>query len=234
MTGFVAKTLVTGLVVAGFTSQRPLPFLQKDKVITYSSYVKSPGDKVNQYSTIVEIETVSSSDLYSHSAGTVRFEGSSDDNDYRYKQEFSSDSFAFYASGRNHIYDRVADNYTKLKLDLMDSLQYPFQMKVGDTLRSCISKFTISVGESKSKSVMSFTNRYVVKLDTLNLPIGKITAWKIEAEMTNKSVASAYGSSKKETVSCKLYEWFNADYGIVKSEREIEGVFTSVELKSIK
>jgi hypothetical protein len=233
MTGLFVKTIVTGLVVVGFTSQRPLPFLQKDKVITYSSYVKSPGDKVTEYSTIVEIDNVTSSGSYSHSEGTVRFEGDADYNDYRYRQEFSSDSTAFYASGRNHIYNRI-DNEYKLKIDQQDSLQYPFQMKTGDSLRSCVMKFTISIGESKSKSVMSFTNRYVVKLDTLSLPIGKITAWKIESDMTNKNVASAYGSSKKETISCKLYEWFNADYGIVKSEREIEGVFTSVELKSIK
>lgn len=233
MTGLFAKAIITGLVVAGFISQRPLPFLQKDKVITYSSYVKSPGDKVNEYSTIVEIENVTTSGSYLQSEGTVRFEGDADYNDYRYRQAFSSDSVAFYASSRNHIYNRI-DNEYKLKIEQLDSLQYPFQMKTGDSLRSCVMKFTISIGESKSRAVMSFTNRYVVKLDTLSLPIGKITAWKIEADMTNKSVASAYGSSKKETVSCKLYEWFNADYGIVKSEREIEGVFTSVELKSIK
>lgn len=233
MTGLVAKTLVTGLVVAGFISPRPLPFLQKDKEIIYASYVKSPGDKVNQYSTIVVIENVSSSGSYSHSEGTVRFEGDADYNDYRYRQDFSSDSFAFYASGRNHIYNRV-DNEYKLKIDQLDSLQYPFLMKTGDSLRSCVMRFTIAIGESKSKSVLSFTKRIVVKSDTLNLPIGRIIAWKIESEMKSISVATALGSSQKETSSGKLYEWFSPEYGIVKTEREIQGLFTSVELKSIK
>ncbi|MCK6640548.1 MAG: hypothetical protein L6Q81_10695 [Bacteroidia bacterium] len=233
MTVLFAKTLVTGLVVAGFISQRPLPFLQKDKVITYSSYVKSPGDKVSEYSTIIEIDNVTASGSYLHSKGTVRFEGDADYNDYRYRQDFSSDSIAFYASSRNHIYNRV-DNEYKMKIDQLDSLQYPFQMKTGDSLRSCVMKFTIAIDESKSKSVLSFTNRKVVKSDTLNLPIGRIIAWKIESDMKSVSVATAFGSSQKETNSGKLYEWFNPDYGIVKTEREIQGVFTSVELKSIK
>lgn len=233
MTGLFVKAVITGLVVAGFTSQRPLPFLQKDRLITYSAYVKSPGDKVNEYSTTVEIESVTASGSYLHSEGTVRFEGDVDYNDYRYHQDFSSDSIAFYASGRNHIYSRI-DNEYKIKIDQLDSLQYPYQMKTGDSLRSCVMKYTIAIDVSKSKSVLSFTNRKVVKSDTLNLPIGRIIAWKIESDMKSMSVATTFGYSRKETYSGKLYEWFNADYGIVKSEREIEGVFTSVELKSIK
>lgn len=233
MSGLFAKAIVTGLVVAGFISQRPLPFLQKGEEITYAAYLKRPGEKMKQYLTIVEIENVSSSESYVHSEGTIRFIGDADYSNYKYRQEFSSDSLAFYSSGRNFLYNR-ADYYYSLKIEQLDSLEYPYRMHLGDTLRSCVMKFTIAMGETKSKSEMSFTNRVVLQLDTLDLPIGKIAAWKIEAEMTNKSVASALGTNKKEANSCKLYEWFNADYGIVKSEREIEGVFTSVELKSIK
>jgi|GEM_PF-1966881 len=233
MTGFIAKTIVTGLVVAGFISQRPLPFLQKDKVITYKAYVKIAGDKLKEYLTVVEIEQVTSSGSYVHSEGTVHFDGDAEYSNVRYFQEFASDSAAFYSSGRNFIYNRT-DNVHKVKIDQPDSLQYPYQMKLGDSLKNCIVKFSLSSGQSKSKGELSFTNRVVINPDTLNLPIGRIAAWKIEADMTTQSVTSALGKSKRETNTCKLYEWFNAEYGIVKSEREVGGTFTSVELKSIK
>jgi hypothetical protein len=234
MTGFFAKAIVTGLVVAGFISERPLPFLKQGSEITYSAIVKSPGDKVKQYKTVINIENSSRNGSFRSASGTVHFEGDPDFKDIKYLQYFSADSLAFYASCKNYIYNSYDDKMASLKLDNNDSLIYPFTMKTGDTLRSSTLRFTVSVMGAKSKCVMNFDKRIVVRHDTLDLPIGRIAAWKIESEMNLNTVVSAYGSTRKEKQSGKLNEWFSPEYGIVKTERDMDDHSTVIEMSLIK
>jgi L-rhamnose isomerase len=81
---------------------------------------------------------------------------------------------------------------------------------------------------------MSFNDRVVVGLDTLDLQIGRIAAWKIESEMNLNTVVSAYGSTRKEKQSGKLHEWFSPEYGIVKTERDMDDHSTVIEMSLIK
>lgn len=117
-----------------------------------------------------------------------------------------------------------------------DSLVYPFDMKIGDTLPTGYRKNTFINPWSSGVSNSFYFNRRVTAIDTIPTPLGKIPCFRVESKESHYSKYD-YPKMKdhEEYTEIILHTtWFSPEYGIVKEEWvKREGKYKMV-LQSIK
>jgi hypothetical protein len=162
-------------------------------------------------------------DVYSYK-GVLNIEGTDQREDDQHKTTLAY-RLAFYHDSLNWSVDAInllqcpVAYSSNFFFDLSsDSLVYPYNMKVGDTLPPASAMEVIRATTSNTRSI-AIVNRKVVGTEIMDWPNSKPTAYKIESTQINVSIADygALGKIPSETKSART-DWFVPSSGIVRTE----------------
>lgn len=145
--------------------------------------------------------------------------------------KFAYDSLNFYVFTVNRLYPHIPENDDKRIVMEGDSLIYPYNMHVGDSLPEGYGTLTEVDSEYKIITDIEVCGRYVSKLDTLELAFGKVAAYKIESteKCTDRDESGITGKTKRTRT-----EWFSPQYGIVKVHAVLDdGTYTETTLFNV-
>ena len=210
---FAGIACVCSLLAGGEKLSRPEPFLTTGNKIVYTFYDHRSGD-VNIWNHTLFIRNVST-DGKRTSVNAILALVENGRSDTKWSQGFACDSLNFYAYATNWCYVMVDEEGVR-SVASGDTLVYPLNMKVGDTLPGATATEKEDWHSVISHTQMDFMHRKVEALDTLEIPGGKITAFRIISDVR---VTSIHTSGKSKEVS-KATEWFSPVYGIVKRKYE--------------
>ncbi len=119
--------------------------------------------------------------------------------------------------------------------EFSDSLVFPYNMKVGDTLHTAHAYKKMSLKGDFWELDNFYYNRKVMERDTIISPVGKIPTLRIDYKISShmKRKHKMMGD-KEETDLHYCSVWFSSEYGVVQTEvTNIFGV-TKTTLESIK
>lgn len=217
------KPLVAGVLFSSFFAAssllvNPELIFSKGTLYVYKGEILLKGQKNLKYVEYVKITDVTVSGNNKSSSGLLTYtfdKGQPADPSYC---KFACDSLNFYIHTSNFAFQ--TEESIKKGSDVItgDSLIYPLQMKVGDTLPDAWYKNVRSANDVSSTTTVKYTNRKVESLDTLNLAFGKIAAFKITMTETSQTKGNSRYTGKYDNKEVKPNtEWFSPELGIVKS-----------------
>lgn len=161
-------------------------------------------------------------------------EGYTDDGQFipAWYMQYGYDTTNFFAFAVNRSYPNIPEASSGARVIMEgDSLVYPYKMKVGDSLPGATGTRTDVTNGYKAISSVEITQRFVSRLDTLDLPAGKVPAFKIESTDKWRYV---YGGDPKDPSTRHYTEWFSPQYGIVKVHDDLgNGAYTETTLYSV-
>lgn len=145
---------------------------------------------------------------------------------------FAYDSLNYYVHAVNYSTSRVSKE-SRANLEANgDSLWYPLNMKVGDTLRDSWFKSVSSGNDVFTMSDTKFRKRKVVAADTLQFSFGAVPVYRIEMTRVDdvrfKSPATGEQTTRNET---KITEWFSPRLGVVRAVYEYDRYVQRMELE---
>ncbi len=145
--------------------------------------------------------------------------------------QFACDSLNYYVHAQNFL-NRDIETIKKGEDETSgDSLIYPLQMKVGDTLPDAWCKIMLTNRGETTSGLMEFTRRSVEALDTLSLPCGKVAAYRVVALRVISSKGNSQYSGKTEVQDyVTMTEWFSPQLGIVKAQEKGVRYFSIISL----
>ncbi len=119
--------------------------------------------------------------------------------------------------------------------EFSDSLVFPYNMKIGDTLHTAHAYKKMSLKGDFWELDNFYYNRKVMERDTIISPLGKIPTLRIEYKISShmKRKHKMMGD-KEETDLHYCSVWFSSEYGIVKTEVTTKFGMSKTTLESIK
>lgn len=212
-------------------SDRPRAFFKEGNKITYTITAEN-GAK--SYS-VISIQSVTAKG--SSSTSIFAKDQRQDDqrkSTFQYRLTYYSDSLHWAVDALNHLNIPMAysSNYF---VDLKsDSLVYPYNMKVGDTLLPASGSEILS-GTLKNERHIQFLNRKVAAQENVMVNGESLQAFRIECRTISKSIADygALGKIPTETIYT-FTEWFVPSKGIVKSESKSNTGVTRWEMNVVQ
>lgn len=212
---------------------RPEPFFSADNTIsyTYATIPKMGSSEKNSYK--IKVLNVSGNEPNLLSTCVMMLYNSRGGITALYSLRFACDSNAYYVHATNWTY-AVADDKTSEFSG--DSLVYPLDMKVGDSLPDAWTLRVANNRELSGKFKIDFVNRYVASYDTLDTPMGKTPAFRVNTTMkySSRYTAEHSGAHAKKDDQV-ISEWFAPGIGIVLTEiRDLEYGDTRIVMDSYK
>lgn len=135
-----------------------------------------------------------------------------------YLVQFACDSLNYYVHALNWSYFNAANKKNLPQVSRGDSLCYPLNMKVGDTLLPASFHTVKDVEGAHIVSDCRFSGRKVVALDTIKDAFGTVTAFRIEMMKDDFSKAtSSYANLYETSAKTEVVEWFSPQLGVVRS-----------------
>jgi hypothetical protein len=224
--GLLAASIVAATVSA---PDYVAPYKKKGNSIVYV-FSDHRDKKTERYDHTVKITDV-------RQQGSVRIvnavQGYTDKGQFlpQWYMKFGYDSLHFFAFAVNRAFPNIPTRPDARISMEGDSLVYPYAMKVGDSLPGATGIRTDIEKQYKSVSTVTVFRRYVSSCDTLDLPYGKVAAYRIESAEKWEDVSSV-STKTIETRECT--EWFSPLYGIVKVHTDLgNGTYTETTLYSI-
>lgn len=117
-----------------------------------------------------------------------------------------------------------------------DSLVFPFDMKIGDSLPTAYNKNAWTNKYSSGTDNHFYFNRKVTAVDTIPTPMGKIPAFRVEFKDSHYYKYN-YPQMKLDSEYTEIVigsEWFSPEYGIVKWQTEGKNGASKTVLQSIQ
>ena len=119
--------------------------------------------------------------------------------------------------------------------EFSDSLVYPYNMKIGDTLPTAHAYKKMSLKGDYWELDNFYYNRKVMEKDTVVTPLGNIVAFRIEHKMSSRMNRKSKLMGDKSEVDLHYGSvWFSLEYGIVQTEMTNKFGVTKATLESIK
>jgi hypothetical protein len=197
---------------------RPEPFLHEGNVIRYSSVVRAEEGK-KSVKMELRIFKVDAHNGHMRIEGVLHQYGANGKIAASYRSDFACDSLAFYADTENKFYRSANPTPGVVQICIGDSLIYPLNMKVGDTLSGANASEEFRSDRTSLSTRITYHDRVVAQQDTLALAFGKIPAFRIVTTVTGTSIGDYADFGKRhESSTYTLVEWFSPAYGIVKAE----------------
>lgn len=221
--------------VFGGELQRPEPFFTHQNIITYSivNYPKDGGgEKQNADLKIVSVVNAGSR---TSSSGILTYYNRKGQPSVLYRMRFASDSMNFYVHSTNWSYESL-DSEKDGSVYTGDSLWYPYNMKVGDTLPDAWTLRETHSDDFSGKFRTEFKSRKVVSQDTIDTPFGKTVTFRIDMVLKFSSKYNSHYSGKnKNQDEITVSEYFSPEIGVVKTEyRDAEYGVTRIVMESYK
>lgn len=215
--------------------KRPEPFFVPHNVLSYSYSVTPTEVKAYSLQAVLEITKVTTVNQSAYSEGTLTYGSRSGGATVIYRVRFACDSQNYYVHCTNWLYEPVEPmKGVELKIS-GDSLWYPLNMKVGDTLRSATASEKYASPTVKDAYTVNFINRKVVAQDSLSTPSGKQVAFRIEMNVSYNSVYDSQEVKGRKKQNIEVSEWFVPAIGVVKSEyRDPSTGVTRISMDSYK
>lgn len=229
-----AGIAISAAVLLGATeTSRPDPFFQSNNQITFSEATETKGWGTTRMNSILTVESIIEKQGGVSSVCKVEHYNEQHKLTHEYRWRFAVDSFNFYVHASNWLHEKWTTD-TDYKYS-GDSLWYPFNMKVGDTLRSAWAVKDFNTNGVVGGEQWAFKNRKVVALDTFELTIGKIVAYKIEMHVVGTSkTKDQHTGNQTNFTEYDAVEWFSPSLGIVKSLYMTKYGDTRVVMESYK
>ena len=227
-------TIAAGIIFVSGEVKRPDPFftVSNQVVYTITTHPKNGGGSRMRSELIVKTVQMSGASVFSSLDYT---QYNKNDAVYMRSQwNFGCDTTCFYVHATNWTYGLTLPGYQNQFSG--DSLQYPLNMKVGDTLANAWAKRMTEARSYTTQRDLIFSDRVVAGIDTLLTPAGVLGAFRIEMTLSGTS-KTTYKSGDRSTdiVKASVTEWFAPEIGIVKSEtRDPEYGVTRMLLESYK
>lgn len=203
-----------------FTSDapvRPDAFLKTGNEITYSAIARVNTSNTEHDRMVVRIKNVEVNGTHISSSAMMAIyrEQETDIRDL-YTMNFACDSLNFYVYATNWLY---RDAVPRAEMEYRysgDSLIYPLNMKVGDTLPGASAKKYWKSPKGSGGSTTTFLSRKVTAHDTLDLACGKIPAFRIDFSIRMSDVYTG-----KPDALYDVTEWFSPSIGVIKTEYQL-------------
>lgn len=136
-----------------------------------------------------------------------------------YLFQFACDTVNFYVLSANFAYRSIDEVENGKDQTIGDSIVYPLNMKVGDSLPNAWCKSIDNFQEGSSMTTIVFKHRYVEAIDTLKLPCGMIPAFRTSSLRSSRVIGSSkYLGNFDNTLDVHMKEWFSPALGVVKVE----------------
>ncbi len=147
--------------------------------------------------------------------------------------QFACDSLNYYVLAQNRLFRQIDLIRKEGDRSTGDSIVYPLQMKVGDTLPDAWCKNVVNHSEGTTVSFFEYKHRKVESLDTLSLGCGSIPAFRIVSVQTSTSkVVSSISGKREVKESADVTEWFSPQFGVVKSQGKTDTYISVIGLDS--
>lgn len=212
----VGIAFTTSVLLGTAKPERPDSFFQPNNQVTYSESTVTRAWGTTRNTSILTIESVIEKQGGVSSVCKAEHYNEQHKLTHEYRLRFAADSSNFYVHAANWLHERwtTDGNYQYSG----DSLWYPFNMKVGDTLRNSWAAKDFNTNGVAGGEQWVFKNRKVVALDTFELTIGKIVAYKIEMHVVGTSkTKDQHTGNQTNFTEYDAVEWFSPSLGIVKS-----------------
>jgi hypothetical protein len=228
--------LITCLLFAGDQPKSPEVFFEQGATLMYEGQTSFPGRRAARYTCTLKIEKSERNGKHCSSTGTIAYTFRSRALGYSILCRFAADSLNFYVHTTNFAQRSTTELEQSVADDAGDSLIYPLNMKVGDTLPGAWYTSTKSQsGVFISTDDVRYTKRRVESLDTLKLGVGPVPAYRITmTEVASKRSSSPHTGNETNTASRQMTEWFSPVYGIVKMQNGRSGGVDMIELVSCR
>lgn len=226
---------VSVAIFSGGELKRPEPFFTHQNIITYSivNYPKNGGgEKQNAQLEIVSVVNAGSK---TSSSGILTYSSRKRQLSAMYRMRFASDSANFYVYATNWSYETV-DADKEGSVYSGDSLWYPYNMKIGDTLPDAWTLRETHSNDFSGKFLTEFKSRKVVSQDTIDTPFGKTVTFRIDMVLKfSAKYNSHYSGRNKNMDEITVSEYFSPEIGVVKTEyRDSEYGVTKIVMESYK
>jgi hypothetical protein len=221
---------LTGFSFTILSVVRPEPFLKKSNKITYA-ITSENGSK--SYSEIT-IQSVTENKGQTLILARDQRLNEEHNTTFSYRMSYYSDTVNWCADALNYLNAREIYSSNLMVELTSDSLVYPLNMKVGDTLPGA-SASEIMRGTYSNERHIRFQNRKVTVVENVACGGETVPAFRIECTMTYQTV-SDYGALGKIPITSEstLTEWFVPAKGVVKSEIKSKTGVTTTLLEGTK
>lgn len=215
------------MMVSPEPASRPDPFFVEGNELLYRTVVVPRDGAGTDVQATLRIKNVVKRGSTVVSEGELGYPDVSKVLSWKYRVRFACDSLNFYVHAMNWLYEPISKDLDFESVYEGDSLAYPLQLKVGDTLPSAHAKRSYAAKGTRDLTVMDFTERKVVSLDTIETAFGMKTAYRIEMKVhTTSKYISGPGGKRESGIAYMIDEWFIPATGIVRSEYAVGNVGT--------
>lgn len=225
--------LLTGIALVSLTligspeqSGKPDHYFQKENFIRYRITTTYADASWGSESTFSVGEVATNSSGIRSSTGLYEVYEDGKKSELVWKYGFAQDENKFYANTTNWCWPWYGDDKNVVFSCVGDSIEYPFNMRAGDKLKGGYCNRSMKKKGFLSKDSIVVTKRVVVGADTLHVPFGDISTWKITSEMHDHSV-TVWDADQRNDERDRLIivtEWFNPVIGVVKRLEVEEGL----------
>lgn len=231
---FAGVAIATSVLMGAVEVTRPEAIFKVGTEFRFTGDVDLKKGKKYDYASsfkVTEVIRGGTNNWFCNATMTYVFDNEPDRKSYLF--QFACDSLNYYVLAENYAYREVEKVINGENSTSGDSLVYPLQMKVGDTLPDAWCKTRIHFAEGSSTGLIEFTERKVEGLDTLNLSCGKIPAYHIVATKTSRAkVNTSYSGKQEQKDVVTMEEWFSPQLGIVKAIEKADASTSIVFLLS--
>lgn len=221
------------LLIGSEEITRPEVIFKTGAEFRFSGDVDAKREKKQKYVSSFTVNDViqDGQHWFCNSTMTYLIDGMSEVQNYLF--QFACDSLNYYVISANFAFRKTEDILKGNDFSTGDSLVYPLQMKVGDTLPAAWYRMVTSNQDGSSHATADFTNRVVKEVDTLNLSFGKTPAFRITATKTIRvSGSSKYAGKYDRTLEVEFTEWFSPRLGVVRAEERTPESVSKMVLES--
>jgi|GEM_PF-3404275 len=196
---------------------RPLPFLTQGTSFKYEITGKRPAAAIEHSDAVLKIAVVNRKGNNIASTGWLSYYNDKHEVHSVYVVRFACDSLNYYVHAANWCYESLTSTGEQAEYS-GDSLCYPLNMHVNDSLPSAWAKSKRSTKSGVSTYSVEFNDRKVVAIDTVSAEFGMLPAFKITTNVTYSSRYDhhEFGKDKSKDMFV-LTEWFIPSIGVVKT-----------------
>lgn len=233
---FAGAAVAACLLFASGEPKSPEIFFHKGATFEYNGQVGFADVKDTRYSCVLKIDEVTVDGSHRSCVGAIGYSYRGEAHTNATICRFASDSLNFYASALNFARRSVDEREQAKTNDSGDSLIYPLNMKVGDTLPAAWYKSTKGIPNTATfTDEVHYVKRRVVSFDTLVLGVGTITAYRISmSEVATQTSYSPHTGNKFSSNTRTVTEWFHPGLGIVRMKKDRENGADIIELVGYK
>jgi hypothetical protein len=183
---------------------------------------------------VITIETITRNNGLQKIYATNNAQNDQHKNTLSYRMTYYCDSVNWSVDALNHLNIPLVYSSNFIVSLRGDSLIYPFNMKVGDTLRQA-SGSELIYGSGNNERYVIINSRKVAANENIAVGGEILSAFRIESAMIKGSVTD-YGALGKIPTKAeyKFREWFVPSKGVVKSELTSGTGTTTMLFQSVK